>query len=88
MTEQEAREKILDIITELCGVDTAREDPDVDLVESGLLDSLAQIELFFALEEAGIVLQPTQIDRNLLRTAVGIETLIRQATDGRLKDEK
>ena len=51
-------------------------DPDIDLIESGLMDSFAMIELFSTLEEEGIELQPTQIDRNLLRSVKGIETLI------------
>lgn len=71
---------VKELLLSVCA-DEAALRPDVDLVESGLLDSLAQIELFFALEEAGIVLQPTQIDRDLLRTAAGIETLIRQAEE-------
>ena len=55
-------------------------EPGIDLLESGLLDSLAMIELFSILEENGIDLQPTRIDRNLLRTADGIQTLIGGAT--------
>ena len=50
---------------------------DIDLVESGILDSYAMIELFSELEAQGIELQPTQIDRKQLRTVKGIEQLIR-----------
>lgn len=49
---------------------------DFDLIESGLLDSFAFIELFSKLEDAGIVIQPTRIDRELLRTPRSIEKLI------------
>jgi acyl carrier protein len=49
---------------------------DIDLIDSGLLDSFAFIELFSKLEDLGIVIQPTRIDRNLLRTVKGIEKLI------------
>ena len=49
---------------------------DTDLIESGLLDSYAVIELFCRLEDEGTELQITQIDRELLRTAKGIEELI------------
>ena len=49
---------------------------DIDLVESGLLDSYAFIELFSKLEEFGIVIQPTRIDRSQLRTVKGIEKLV------------
>lgn len=51
-------------------------DPDYDLIESGALDSLAFIELFSRLEDEGIELQPTRIDRSELRTAASIARLI------------
>lgn len=51
-------------------------DKSFDLIDSGLLDSLAFIELFSVLEEVGIVLSPTRIDRQLLRTPGGIEQLL------------
>ncbi len=54
-------------------------EPGIDLVEAGLMDSYAMIELFSYLEDQGIEIQPTRIDRNLLRTAKGIETLIQKA---------
>ena len=46
------------------------------MIESGLLDSYAFIELFTALEDYGIEIQPTRIDRSKLRTIKGIEELI------------
>ena len=51
-------------------------DPDYDLIESGALDSLAFIELFSRLEDEGIELQPTRIDRSELRTTASIARLI------------
>lgn len=51
-------------------------DESIDLVDSGLLDSFAFIELFSKLEDLGITIQPTRIDRNLLRSVKGIEKLI------------
>lgn len=53
-------------------------DDDIDLIDSGLLDSYAFIELFSKLEEENIVLYPTRIDRNKLRTVKGIEELIKE----------
>ena len=58
-------------------------DPDVDLIESGLMDSYAMIELFTFLEEKGIEIHPTRSDRNLLRSVKGIETLIKKGEDCR-----
>lgn len=42
------------------------------MIESGLLDSYAFIEWFSKLEDYGIVIQSTRIDRNQLRTIEGI----------------
>ena len=49
----------------------------IDLVDSGILDSFMLIELFSKLEDNGIVLYPTRIDRDKLRTVKGIEELIK-----------
>lgn len=54
---------------------------NIDLVESGIIDSFVFIELFSKLEDEGIVLQPTRIDRNKLRTIKGIEELIKEAKE-------
>ena len=51
---------------------------DFDLIESGLLDSFAFIELFSKLEDLGITIQPTRIDREELRTPKRIEKLIEE----------
>lgn len=53
-------------------------DKNVDLIESGLLDSFAFIELFSRLEDMGINIQPTRIDRNKLRSIDGISELINE----------
>lgn len=51
---------------------------DFDLINSGLLDSYAFIELFSKLEDLGITIQPTRIDREQLRTPKAIENLIKE----------
>ncbi|MBQ9318631.1 MAG: D-alanine--poly(phosphoribitol) ligase subunit 2 [Bacilli bacterium] len=63
------------ILYEICE-DEAVFDKDIDLIDSGLLDSYTFIELFSRLEDYNIILYPTQIDRNKLRTIAGIEELI------------
>ena len=63
------------ILYEICEDENVFND-DIDLVESGLLDSYAFIELFTKLEDYGINIQPTRIDRSLLRNVKGIEQLI------------
>ncbi len=70
------------LLCEVCGDETAGE-PGVDLIESGLLDSLALIELFTRLEDEGIELYPTRIDRERLRTAESIKELVREAAESK-----
>lgn len=66
------------LLVELCE-DEAVLEPGVDLLESGLLDSLAVIELFARLEEEGLDLQPTRVDLSRLRSLEGLTALIREA---------
>ncbi len=63
------------ILYEICEDDGVYED-GIDLIDSGLLDSYAFIELFSILEDYGIDIQPTRIDRTQLRTIKGIENLV------------
>lgn len=65
------------LIYEICEDEKVYE-PNIDLIESGLLDSYAFIELFTELEDYGIVIQPTRIGRNKLRTIDGIKELINE----------
>ena len=51
-------------------------DKDFDLIESGLLDSFVFIQLFAKLEDKGITIHPTRINRELLRTPGSIQKLI------------
>ena len=64
------------ILYEICEDEKVYEE-GIDLVDSGLLDSYAFIELFSILEDYGIIIHPTRIDRNLLRSVEGIEKLIK-----------
>lgn len=63
------------LLYDLCE-DESIYDDSTDLIESGILDSFMLIELFSSLEDNGIVLYPTRIDREKLRTVKGIEELI------------
>lgn len=65
-----------ELLYEICEDDVVF-DPNYDLIENGVLDSFAFIELFSKLEDYGIDIQPTQIDRNLLRTSKNIEELVK-----------
>ncbi|MCR5262279.1 MAG: D-alanine--poly(phosphoribitol) ligase subunit 2 [Clostridiales bacterium] len=70
-------EEIRSMLVEVCG-DGSAGDRGVDLIENGLLDSLAIIELFTRLEELGYDIHPTRVDRSRLRTAEGIASLLRE----------
>ena len=65
------------LLLEICDDKRVLED-DIDLFESGLMDSYAFIELFSRLEDYGIIIQPTRIDRKKLRTVRGIEELVKE----------
>lgn len=71
------------LLYEICE-DEAVYEKNIYLVESGLLDSYAFIELFSKLEDYGINIQPTRIDRKQLKTVEGIEKLI----DNYLKEKE
>ncbi len=68
---------IYELLYELCE-DESVYDPNCELIESGLLDSFAYIELFSRLEDYGISLHPTQIDRQKLKTPRLIEELMKE----------
>jgi D-alanine--poly(phosphoribitol) ligase subunit 2 len=62
-------EKVLDILISICGVDEVKQDRDIDLFETGLLDSLGIIELLVQIEEKlGIVIEPTEVEREDINT--------------------
>lgn len=69
--------EIYDLLYEICG-DKRVYSPDCELIESGLLDSYAVIELFSRLEDDGIEINPARIDRSLLKTPAGIAKLIEE----------
>ena len=71
------RETILDILAEVCGDASIRENEEIDLFETGLLDSLAFISLLNELEDClAIEIQPSQVERECWRTPKSIISLI------------
>ena len=68
---------VCDILFSICEDENVY-NKDFDLIESGVLDSFSFIELFSKLEECGIMIHPTRIDRNRLRTPNAIEQLIEE----------
>lgn len=71
-------EKVLDMLAELCDDDVVKEDKDVDLFETGLLDSLGFTELLVDIEERfSIVIAPSEIERSEMNTPQKIIDLIK-----------
>lgn len=68
---------ICKILYEICDDENVY-NKDFDLIESGLLDSFAFIELFSILEDNGITIHQTRINHECLRTPRKIEELIKE----------
>lgn len=75
-------ETIVSLLSEFCEHDEPIT-PDTELLESGLLDSLAFIELLNALENMGAEIQPTQYPRSAFSTPMSIFEICRSARDFR-----
>lgn len=66
---EDIKTAILNLIEDICGDDIVKEDPDIDLFEEGLFDSLTAIELLVSLEdEYGVAIAPTEIEREEMGT--------------------
>ena len=67
--EELMEDKLLDLIAEICDTDDVRDRRDLDLFEAGLLDSLGAIDLLVAIEEEfGVVIAPTELEREEMNT--------------------
>ena len=63
------KEKVLDMLAELCDDDIVKSNLDIDLFETGLLDSLAFVELLYNFEENyGVIISPSEIQREDIST--------------------
>ena len=69
MATVNTEEKVLDMLEDICDDDAVREERDIDLLDAGLLDSMAAIELLVAIEEEfGVQIAPTAVDRDEMNT--------------------
>lgn len=63
------RERVLDLLVDVCGDDAVRDHLDNDLFELGLLDSMGAIELLVGIEdELGVSIAPTEVPREQMNT--------------------
>lgn len=73
------KEKVLDLLEEVCDDDVVREDLDMDLFEEELMDSLAFAELLAMIEdELGVVISPSGVVRSQVNTANKIIALVEE----------
>lgn len=63
------------LLYEICG-DERVFDLEFDLFEEETLDSYAFIELLTQLDENGIEIHPTRVDKSLFRTSGSIQSLV------------
>ncbi|MFS0560641.1 D-alanine--poly(phosphoribitol) ligase subunit DltC [Terribacillus sp. 179-K 1B1 HS] len=63
------KEKVLQVIAQVCEDDVVKEEHDLDIFEAGLLDSFATVELLVQFEEQlGINVPITEFDRDTWNT--------------------
>ncbi|PAD35661.1 D-alanine--poly(phosphoribitol) ligase subunit DltC [Terribacillus saccharophilus] len=63
------KEKVLQVIAEVCEDDVVKEENNLDIFEAGLLDSFATVELIVQFEEQlGINVPITEFDRDTWNT--------------------
>ena len=71
-------EKVLDLLADLCGDEIVRENPDINLLDEELIDSLDYTELLVNIEEAfGIVMSPSEFTREQMDTPAKIIEQVR-----------
>lgn len=71
------KEKILDMLAEVCEDDVVKEKMDIDLFETGLLDSLSVAQMLFEIEDRfQIIIAPSEITHEDINTVQKIIDLI------------
>ncbi len=76
-------EKVLDILAEICEDEVVKEEPDINIVEEGLVDSLAYMQLLFEIEDKlGVVIAPTEFSREEMDTPRKIVEIVSKKSEG------
>ena len=69
----EFEEQVVALVAEICQDDVIKENPNIDLFESGLLDSFGTVELLVQIEERfGITVPITEFDRETWNSPIKI----------------
>lgn len=67
--EKNVREVIYELLEEICGDDVVRHEPDINLLEEDLIDSLDYTELLIGIEERiGLLMAPSELAREDMDT--------------------
>ena len=70
--------KFFNILEELYGDEIVREDPDINLLDEDLMDSMDYTELLIEIEEAfGVVIAPSEVTREEMDTPNKILAVIK-----------
>ncbi|OIK15616.1 D-alanine--poly(phosphoribitol) ligase subunit 2 [Bacillus sp. MUM 116] len=65
----EFREQVIELLAEICQDDAVKENPDINLFDSALLDSFGTVELLVQVEERFDITVPiTEFDRDTWNT--------------------
>ncbi|MGG1401011.1 D-alanine--poly(phosphoribitol) ligase subunit DltC [Bacillus salipaludis] len=65
----EFKEQVIELVAEVCQDDVVKENPNIDLFDSALLDSFGTVELLVQVEERlGITVPITEFDRDTWNT--------------------
>lgn len=71
------KEEILELLAEICESDEVKDDLEMELFESGLMDSLGFAEFLVELEEQfDIVIAPSEVERQDIDTPEKILELV------------
>jgi D-alanine--poly(phosphoribitol) ligase subunit 2 len=81
MAPVSTHERVIDLLVDVTRADEVRTDPELQLYELGLIDSLGTVELLVAItQEFAVDISPTEIDRTIWATPRKIAEFV----DGRL----
>ena len=69
----DVKEKVLDILEDICGDDIVREDLNINLLDEDLIDSLDYTEILVMIEEEfSVVMSPSEYTREEMDTPAKI----------------
>ena len=65
----EFKDQVFELLAEVCQDEVVKEDPNIDIFETGLLDSFGTVEMLVQIEERlGITVPITEFDRETWNT--------------------